>query len=287
MFGLIPAAILHPEDTLRVMTYNVWVGGDRVQPLSQTAQVIRTAKADVVGFQEANQNIAKIAEELNWNVSEKAAIATHFEILEEWGFDGARHGGVKVRVSDHVVAIIHNIHLTAYPYGPYEARDKKAKTIEEIEKVERDSKRVGEVESLLKMADARADKDLPTFLTGDFNAPSHLDWVEATKTRTFGFVMPWPVSKAVERAGFKDGFRVMHRDPVKKPAYTWSPGYPVGKLEADDVMDRIDFVYFRGKGVRPFGAFVVGEKGPMTDIPVDPWPSDHRAVAVDFLIDHQ
>jgi endonuclease/exonuclease/phosphatase family metal-dependent hydrolase len=37
------------------MTFNIWVGGDSgKQPLSQTLEVIRAAKADVVGLQETH-----------------------------------------------------------------------------------------------------------------------------------------------------------------------------------------------------------------------------------------
>ena len=43
--------------TIRVMTFNILHGGTRRgQPLSQTAKVIRAAKADVVGLQEVGEN---------------------------------------------------------------------------------------------------------------------------------------------------------------------------------------------------------------------------------------
>ena len=42
------------EFSMKVMTYNIYRGGTmRGQPLSQTANVIREAKADVVGVQHA------------------------------------------------------------------------------------------------------------------------------------------------------------------------------------------------------------------------------------------
>jgi hypothetical protein len=44
----------------------------------------------------------------------------------------------------------------------------------------------------------------------------------------------------------------------------------------DDHPDRIDFVMVRGAKVGD--AWIVGETGPRTDLAVDPWPSDHRAV---------
>ena len=48
--------------------------------------------------------------------------------------------------------------------------------------------------------------------------------------------------------------------------------------------DRIDFVYFRGKGVEAKGASVVGENKANADIVVAPWPSDHRAVVATFTL---
>src|SRR5688572_10283536 len=40
-------------ESIRVMSFNLWHGGDAgKQPLSQTLEVIRAAKADIVGLQE-------------------------------------------------------------------------------------------------------------------------------------------------------------------------------------------------------------------------------------------
>ena len=40
------------DETLRVMTYNIWVGGTQYEPISRTVGVIQAAQADVVGLQE-------------------------------------------------------------------------------------------------------------------------------------------------------------------------------------------------------------------------------------------
>jgi exodeoxyribonuclease-3 len=90
-----PAPISAAE-TLRVMTFNIWVGGDAgKQPLSQTAVVIRTAKADVVGLQETGgyqkgkgspqpDNGRKLAETLGWHYfdqGERTGILSRFPIV--------------------------------------------------------------------------------------------------------------------------------------------------------------------------------------------------------------
>ncbi len=41
------------SETVRVMSFNLWHGGDEgKQPLEQSAKVIREAKADIIGLQE-------------------------------------------------------------------------------------------------------------------------------------------------------------------------------------------------------------------------------------------
>ncbi len=280
---LLSTAVLQGPVDIRTMTFNIWVGGTRHQPISQTVKAIQTAKADIVGLQEAGSSLAAIAEGLKWNKSDKASLVTKFEILEDWKVQGSRHGGARIKLPNGKEVVVYNDHLTAYPYGPYEVRDGKAKTVEAAIKVEESAGRVREMKAILGHIEASDHGRRPVIITGDFNTPSHLDWVKSTKSRTFDLVMPWPVTVAAQKAGFIDSYRAIHKDPVKKPGYTWSPGYPVPNIEADDVMDRIDFVLFKGS-LRVTKSEIVGETGPLTDIAVDPWPSDHRAVVSTFSV---
>lgn len=269
---------------LSVMTYNIWVGGTRHQPLSQTVAAIKAAQADIVGVQEPGPNLQALADALGYHASPEAAILSRFPIAESFDVPDVNWGGVKIVLPSGQTIFVYNCHLTAYPYGPYELRDKRATTPEALAEVERASGRLPQVQRMLADIATRVPDQATVFFTGDFNAPSHLDWVESTKSRTFGLAMPWPVSKAVHAAGFRDSFREIHPDPAKTPGFTWSPGYPVPNIAEDDVMDRIDFVYFRGPNVQLKSTHVVAEKGPHTDIPLDPWPSDHRALVSRFQI---
>ena len=63
---------------------------------------------------------------------------------------------------------------------------------------------------------------------GDFNAPSHLDYTAAVVgTRDYvKYVVEWPVSKAVEAAGFRDSWRDVHPDPLKSLGLTWWAARP-------------------------------------------------------------
>ena len=129
----------------------------------------------------------------------------------------------------------------------------------------------------------------PVFLTGDFNAPSHADWMaDMVGARPFlKYPVDWPVSRAVENAGFEDSWRVAHPNPQTDPGLTWWAGRP--PLEAyapgaNDPQDRIDFVWFAGSA-RVLSSELVGENGAQNvTLSVSPWPSDHRAVVSTFSV---
>ena len=130
-------------------------------------------------------------------------------------------------------------------------------------------------------------RGIPTFLTGDFNSPSFRDWTKATVgTRPWlDYPLRWPVSAAVEAAGFTDSFRAVHPNPVKTPGLTW-PAHrtiPGVDLFLGEPKDRIDFVFSRG--ARAIASTIVGEPGaPGTSATVAPWPSDHRLVVSTFRV---
>ncbi len=116
--------------------------------------------------------------------------------------------------------------------------------------------------------------DEPCFLTGDFNAPSHVDYAD----------VPWPVSVAVHVAGMLDSYRLLHPTnrtfppafAFDEPGITWTPA----GAAAADTFDRIDFVYFSGgDGVTPMASTEQDARNNLS-----PWPSDHRAVLTSFQL---
>ncbi len=114
------------------------------------------------------------------------------------------------------------------------------------------------------------------FVFGDFNEPSHHDWVDATvKAGLQPLVVPYPTEKAIEARGFVDTFRAVYPDPVAKPGLTWTP--TTSPSDKDDHHDRIDFALAKAEKLEVLSAGILGEKAPEADIVVTPWPSDHRA----------
>ena len=151
--------------------------------------------------------------------------------------------------------------------------------------------RVPAVEPSVEALSELGDAGTPAFLVGDFNAPSHRDWTKETAgTRDFvEFPLEWPVSRAVEQAGFVDSFREMYPDPVQDPGITWPSGRPDIKGEWNPgpkaPPDRIDFIYAAGPATTT-DSKVVGEKGgDGVAVPVTPWPTDHRALVSSFEIE--
>lgn len=146
--------------------------------------------------------------------------------------------------------------------------------------------------------------EIPTFLMGDFNEPSHLDWQEDTKD-VFdhqGLVINWQNSQLLEAHNFVDAYRTKYPNVVKNPGFTWpSPHSKEGSTSwapKADERDRIDFIYYKGKEIAIEKAAIVGSKmyyvrNTLTSNGVEgdvflaaetPWPSDHKGVFSSFQI---
>jgi Endonuclease/Exonuclease/phosphatase family len=278
--------------TLRVMSFNIFYGGDELnlqtrqfckdsagcpETLDQVANAIRASGADVVGLNEATMNTALLASKLGWHSSPRTQIISRYPIVDPPGANGLY---VFVEPVPGRVVAVSDVHLPADPYGPYELRD--GATLAEVLQLENEL-RVPAIQTELRGLPPLATRGVPVFLTGDFNTPSHLDWTQAVADQRADVPFPveWPVSKALAGAGFKDSFRAVHPSAVAKPGHTWTPGSPEG--ERVEVHDRIDWVLSIGASAT--ASRVVGESGtPNTDIAVDPWPSDHRGIVSTFTV---
>jgi endonuclease/exonuclease/phosphatase family metal-dependent hydrolase len=267
------------------MTYNVLVGGTSGgQPLSRTAGVITAAQADVVGLQEINSSGPALANLLGFHYygfNGDVGILSRYPIVETYG------QGVKLQLSPTQQAYIFDVHLAPDPYQPYDIRDGRLPT-EAQAIAAAQSARGGSISSVLSTMSAALGSGAPVFLTGDFNEPSHLDWTQraADAGLHFGRKVAWPASTAVVNAGLTDAYRELRPDEVLNRGDTWTPGDPAPNVGANEVHDRIDFVYYSGVNVTPTETQVLGytTSDGITDIAVQPYPSDHRSVVVEFSI---
>jgi endonuclease/exonuclease/phosphatase family metal-dependent hydrolase len=278
------------ESTVRVMTYNALHGGTkRGQPLSQSAKMIELAMADIVGLQEIGNNVPKLANLLGWNHG--GPFITRYEIVEELPDSAKRNSdGMKVKLPSGQEAYVFNLHLPHGPYQPFQLLGLTAgyrvypKIDTEAEAIAGANKtRARFIARLFKRINALSDQEAPIFVVGDFNEPSYLDWTEAAaKAGRHPMKVEFPTSLTMAKAGFTDAYRTVHPDEMAKPGFTWTT-----LKKADDPTihyDRIDYVYFRGKGVKVTDAKIVGEDKEHADIVVSPYPSDHRAVVATFTL---
>eukprot|EP00386_Alphamonas_edax_P010683 GDKI01034287.1.p1 GENE.GDKI01034287.1~~GDKI01034287.1.p1 ORF type:complete len:355 (-),score=67.79 GDKI01034287.1:335-1276(-) len=299
--------------SLRVMTFNLWWGGQPGgQPLEQTAEVIRAAKADIIGLQETHpktlltvmsdrylpsavrnllgmntESVApKLAEMLGFHVYDQTSEPKMTAILSRYPIIGTIDTNLGVIVQLPCGKKVHhiNVHMAHAPYQPYqllkipyEGRfiDTEQEAIEEAEKVRgKESDRVvREVQKLLA-------ENATVFITGDFNEPSHLDWTpQAAAANLCPIAVQWPATQKIVQAGMTDAFRAVYADEVQTPGLTWTSL----KENPKERHDRIDFV-FASKNVHVETAEIVGEEKGYADIVVTPYPSDHRSVVAQVTL---
>ena len=265
---------------VRVMTFNIWVGGELVD-FSKVIESIQAAKADIVGLQEPTTNTKRIAEALGWQyASERMHIISRFPLIDPPGGNG---NYIYAQIVPGQVIALSNVHLTSDPYGPDAVKN--GDPVDKVLELEQ-STRMPDIEPVLASLAELVKAGVPVFLTGDFNSPSNLDWTEAvTKVRPqVKYPVEWPESVAVQKAGFVDTFRAANPDPVKNPGITWTYGYPYPRLKPNEVQDRIDFVY-AANAIETVSSQIVGPLGsPNVDIGIQPYPSDHRSVVSDVKV---
>ena len=266
-------ASAQPATELKVMSFNVLVAGQR--GLGNIAEAIRRSGADVVGLQEIASSpaaITQLATNLGFYSLPGLSVISRFPILGA-AVPGTSEvqNGATIELSPGQRIHVFNCHLAPYPYGPYFLRD--GRPLTEVLALETTT-RLPQITSLLAWMAPYLATDEPCFLTGDFNAPSHVDYLD----------LPWPVSVAVHASGLLDSYHLLHvTNRTFPPAFTFDdPGItwtPDGAA-ADNTFDRIDFVYFsEGDGVTPLASSEQDSRNNLS-----PWPSDHRAVLSRFRL---
>jgi endonuclease/exonuclease/phosphatase family metal-dependent hydrolase len=265
---------------LKVMTFNIEYGGTVID-FDSVIAAIRKSHADVVGINEPQDNVPKIAKALGWpDVSTRLSVVSKFPLIDPPGADGSY---IYVEVAPgHVVAIA-NLHLPSGPYGPRRILDGESKKDAMLAEQQ---VRVPPLQQALIPLTQPTKSGIPTFVLGDFNAPSRYDWTPPMVgiRPQIRYPFAWPTSETMHAAGFTDSYRSVHTDPMTDPGLTWPSGRPHApdswNPRRDAPQDRIDFVYSAGPAMA-VKSQVVGEPGG-SDISVSPWPSDHRAVLSTF-----
>lgn len=300
--GLLAASPAAAETVLRVMSFNIWgAGGNEGKGIEETVAALKAADADIIGIQETRIEgdtctaddcpplgesvLPALAAALGYHAyeqSQKNVALWSNAILSRYPIGPATEHDLGVPIDVNGVTVwAFNIHHDDEPYQPYQLLGIEygpapfIKT--EAEAQDWATRTRGAAMDLL-FADLKAAEGAAAVLVfGDFNEPSGLDWTEAAAAAgQQPLKVDWPTTGRLLQAGFVDAYRAVWPDPVAKPAYTWTS---MGdEADPEDHHDRIDFVFARGAGLTVRDAWIVGETGPRSDLAIDPWPSDHRAV---------
>ncbi|MCE5294799.1 MAG: endonuclease/exonuclease/phosphatase family protein [Chlamydiales bacterium] len=253
--------------SFRVMQFNIEDGGALVS-MAQVVHIIQKEHADVVCIQESEGRIAYIASLVGWpyyNIRQR--VISKFPIIDPEDTKGLY---VFIELEPGRIVAVSNVHLPSDSYGPYLLE--KGASIKEVEQVEKNV-RLSALQSHLDVLPKLAKQKIPVFLSGDFNTPSTLD----SKS------VKWPVSIALQQAGFRDSYREVHGNVEKHRGFTWwalRPKVPGWNPSEDDPHDRIDFIYVNGPA-KTISSKVVGTKA------FSPWPSDHKVVVSSFHVEPQ
>jgi len=275
------AAQAAPVTSLKVMQFNVKVNASL--GLNAVEQAIKNENPDIVTLEEADgYTIQPIAASLGgyyWIQTGGAGqygIISRYPIIKRIGETVNAYGGVgaTIELSPNQRVHVFAAHLNYTPYGPYQlVQGMSASRVVSSE----NSARMPGLNELLGVAAPFIGSADPVILTGDFNAPSDLDYSP---------YVGWPESIACRNAGLIDSYAAVN--PITKkfaglfayndPGITWTP---LPQYEPNSCFDRIDFVYYSANdGMTPTGSVEVDSRNDN----VNPWPSDHGAILSTFSL---
>ena len=261
-----------PLNKIRVLAWNIWNGGreDGVEEgVERVIDVIRDSRADIVAMQETYGSGPRIADGLGYyfySRSSNLSLLSRFPICETHDLydDSFRFGGATFALAPGQRLDVYSLWIHYLPDFCNDVRQPHANAAALIAAEEQT--RGHEIRDILKALSPRLrDKSRTVIVAGDFNSPSHLDWVPQARTLHRDLVVEWPVSRTMAAAGFTDAYRQARPNPLTDPGRTWTP------RSAESWQDRIDYVYYSDQHMRCRAAEVL-EHHP------DGWPSDHAGV---------
>ena len=269
--------------SIKVMTWNIWHGGlhgskaDKFKKdTANTVNVYKVVKQetpDILLMQETYCCGMEIAKQAGYTYSVRASsnlsIHSKYKITDTLKIFKPFNAHAVVIDVDGQELLFVNVWLNYIP-DSFEA----IKTMTPDSLIANEGPtRLKEISAIIHAVDSLGKSlKIPVIIGGDFNSPSHLDWVESTKEFHYGKVVAWPVSKLMLDRGYTDTFREVYTDLTQTLEGTW------GYLSRRDIIsDRIDFIYYKGHNLKPVSSKIV-----MEDPEGGFFNSDHRAVLTKF-----
>jgi beta-glucosidase len=317
--------------TLKVMQFNIWLEGTEIpNGFEAIVNEVIENDADVVTFNEVlNNKNTRFNDRMVKSLKERGKIYYSFysddsgiiskypiidsaSVYPEKADTGSIYKAV-INVGGDRIAV-YSAHLDYNKYAPYlprgyngnswEKMEKPVTLLDSILKNTLSSKRLDQIKAVIADAEKEFKKGHSVIIGGDFNEPSHFDWVKSTKDLFDhnGMIVPWPVSEILSKYGYIDSYRQQFPNPVTHPGFT----YPADNAQADikkltwapdaDERERIDFIFYKPeKSLILKNVVITGPKGCIVRskreedksqdrfiLPSGVWPSDHKAILATF-----
>ncbi len=317
--GMAGAADANPQsESLTIMQLNIWQDGTKVPGGKQgIVDEIARLKPQIVLLSECG-----ISKDLSEELAKRGLIyhrakngdgvLSTFPLTADQAMpyclraelDGGKWGKIVV-YSMHLYFMGYACYLPrGYDGNTWQKMPERTSNVQALIEMNASSGRPEVAKKIAKDAEPFLEAGNLVFLGGDFNEPSHLDWIEATKDLTDhnGIVMEWQTSKNLADAGWLDAYRLAYPDPVTHPGFTFPADNPAADVKIlawapeSDERDRIDFIFTHQRN--PLQLIEAGLIGPETMIergkrgkepatgkllkPVATWPSDHRGTFATF-----
>ena len=255
------------DNELKVMEWNIWHGGHSKtfpeEGCKGALGLIKETNPDIFLVIETYGASHQIADELEFYhrlLSSNLSIYSRYPIIKTYDFSDKignfNFGGLMINKNGQKIRIF-DTWLNCYPDSRLAPTAEGADAVLAWEKAGSRDDEINKILGAIKPFLAETDS-IPIIMAGDFNIHSHLDWTEATKDmyNHGGTVVEWPVSKAMETAGFIDSYRKIHPDPVQQLGTSWKYGQggvvePTVELrkQKSTRQDRIDYIYYKGSSL--------------------------------------
>lgn len=241
---------------MKICSYNIEYGGALTNTTPEAfAAALKPLDLDIIFFQESwyrtdledeKTNIGgQIAELLQMDYHQAiepygVSIATRLPIIRK--FDATKLCGIVVNYHGQPIQLF-NIHMVDWPSYHYILRNYEYYDTPQVEPHLAAELSLKERKTDLDAIFSVWDPTIPTILGGDFNEPSHLDWIAGNPN--FLHVVEWGASKMVMDHGFTDVARTLFPHPVEHPLWSHNVVRTCGPWPAS----RIDQIFC--KGLRP------------------------------------
>lgn len=277
--ALVPAAKLNTlsskkVEQLNLMAWNIWHGGRRhgreIGP-KQVIDFIKETNTDIIMMQETYGSGALIADALGYYfylASTNISVISKYPIIKTKPvYDAFRCGVTQIQISETQKINLASLWIHYLPAWRSDTRAEGA-TPEKLILGEGKT-RHKEIKEIVKLLDLEINntKNIPFIIGGDFNSPSHKDWVENTKDWHHGLAIEWPVSKVMQDQGFTDSFREINPNL----------NYQEPTMTSKRLTYRIDYIYYKGKDLKAHASNMYFKYKGI-------WPSDHPAITTSLQL---